>query len=704
MSLLHLDADDEQPARERRGVSECGPELDGPAAEGASREEERNAPREPETTGEREGVDVAVPEQGSSGAVEFAPSEGAIVHGYRLVERLGEGGFGEVWLGEEVATGDRYALKFRRAMEPKAMAALCREAQLGAKLREAALSSGERPPVVSMARDLLSETPPALVMEHVAGGNLRQYMAERAFKPLEPAKALRVVCDIAEALAFAHARGVSHRDLSPENVLFDPLEGRWKTTDFGVGSATVESKLSVERSGHSSSFSGRAGKPHYMAPEQRAGGDAALVGSASDVYALGVLWAQLITGLLDAGLPATWAREATDLSRAAIGRCLEDSPRDRWPHGGALLAELKRLSAPATAKPQRAGAVRAFLSGFARIGAARQNTREGFRQERHFAGHADWIAAMAISMDGHRAATGGLDRVARVWDLRSGDCLQTFEGHRSGVNSVAFSADDSKLLTAGFDGAVRLWDASNGRELLRLAVEGDRPLRADFACGGRRIVAAMARCLAMWDADTGARIVAQPWRWNETGKGWLITTTKRWDALRLEASSAAFSPDGSRVLVGLNSGDVYLASSAIDPSRPEAFGASRCRFQGHSWAIVGVAFSPDGRRAVSAGLEDAFEMWDLENPRELRCFEGHEHWMRCLAYSRDGARVASASRDRSTRVWNAFTGEQLGRRDSDWRGTGALAFLPGGDRLLEGGDDGSLTLWALEFGDGVPVR
>jgi len=290
-----------------------------------------------------------------------ALAPGRVVHGYVLSRPLGAGGFGEVWLADRripspVAGtdrwrpgGERVALKFARGDDPKAMEALFRESRLMERLTAAMdrLEPALRPPIIAMEESLLDRDPPALAMEYARGGNLRDWMAIRGECP-SPVLACRIARDIAAALAFAHAHGVAHRDLSPENVLRSPGTSHpdsagWKVADFGLGLSLSlggeEGVRSVARSIQSTGGGDArvAGKLPYMAPEVLAGKPARF---ASDLYALGVIWSQLLLGRMDIGLSANWASKVPAVLLPPLERCLEYHPEQRWDSADRLVEAL----------------------------------------------------------------------------------------------------------------------------------------------------------------------------------------------------------------------------------------------------------------------------------------------------------------------------------------------------------------------------
>ncbi|RZU49173.1 serine/threonine-protein kinase [Krasilnikovia cinnamomea] len=199
---------------------------------------------------------------------------------YQLLEPIGQGATGQVWRGVDRATGAPVAVKVLYEgllHQPRLVSRFVQERTILLMLRHRN---------VVRVRDLVSvgETL-ALVMDLVPGGSLRDHLREH--RTVAPGEAARLTAQIAGALAEAHELGVVHRDLKPDNILLEVEDGRLRTrlTDFGIARMLATPSLTMPHS--------VVGTPHYMAPESFQKVPAS---PAADVYALGVLLYELLTG------------------------------------------------------------------------------------------------------------------------------------------------------------------------------------------------------------------------------------------------------------------------------------------------------------------------------------------------------------------------------------------------------------------------
>src|SRR5690348_3811740 len=199
---------------------------------------------------------------------------------YEIDDEIGRGGMSVVYRARDRRLNRPVAIKVlppELDHDPAIRARFTREAQTSAQLSHAHIvpiyDVGER------------EGLAYFVMAIVSGGNLAMLLTREPRQPLDEVR--RLLCEIADALAYAHLRGVIHRDIKPDNILLDEATGRVLVTDFGIARA-IEASTRLTVTGIA------VGTPAYMSPEQ-AIGDREIDGR-SDVYSLGVLGYQMLTG------------------------------------------------------------------------------------------------------------------------------------------------------------------------------------------------------------------------------------------------------------------------------------------------------------------------------------------------------------------------------------------------------------------------
>ena len=256
----------------------------------------------------------------------------AIGDHYELESEIGRGGMSVVYRARDLRLNRPVAIKVlppELAHDPAVRTRFTREAQMSAHLAHAHIV-----PIYDVGeRDGIAY----LVMAFVAGGNLATLLAHEPRQPIDEVR--RLLCEVADALAYAHLRGVIHRDIKPDNILLDRDSGRAMVTDFGIARA-IEAGARVTVTGIA------VGTPAYMSPEQAVGEKE--IDGRSDIYSLGVLGYQMITGrvpftasnsmallmkhVTEAPRPIAELRPDTPKGlRDTIERALLKAPEDRWP-------------------------------------------------------------------------------------------------------------------------------------------------------------------------------------------------------------------------------------------------------------------------------------------------------------------------------------------------------------------------------------
>jgi WD40 repeat protein len=344
-------------------------------------------------------------------------------------------------------------------------------------------------------------------------------------------------------------------------------------------------------------------------------------------------------------------------------------------------------------------------------------------------GHEKDVLSVAFSIDGKYLATGSGDTTVRIWDASSGDLLRVLEGHSAEVGGLAFSPDGKLLVTSSENGVLIIWDVATG-ELLRnlpdftvykvsFSPECVSPPGATAERCGTRVAAATFNGLQVWMYAPDS---AEPISLEESQA--ILTIP--------EGSSGIFSPDGK-----------WLAALSLSTTSGNAVklwdattGQELLTLAGHTDWVMGLAFSPDGKRLASTSLDGTVRIWSLAPGQETvnvlspsagygnrviyspngnefatnggdgtatiwsaktgeprLTLTGHNLEVMNMAFSQDGKRFATASLDATANVWDAATGEKLLTLLGHEAGVRDITFSPDGSLIATGGFDNTARIW-----------
>jgi WD40 repeat protein/tRNA A-37 threonylcarbamoyl transferase component Bud32 len=587
-------------------------------------------------------------EDGESGA----PVEGLVPRPYILLEEVGRGGMGVVYKARQRQLGRVVALKMILA-----------GAYAGAKERErfraeaAAAAELQHPGIVQVFEVGEEDGIPYLVLEFVDGGSLAQRLDGTPWRPREAAALVEA---LAAAIHEAHLKGVVHRDLKPANVLLTP-EGVAKITDFGLATRMGTGAAQALTSGV-------VGTPSYMAPEQAAG-QGREVGPATDVYALGAMLYELLTGRpphrgqspLDT-LQQVQCEEPVSPSSLVPGvprdleticlKCLTKEPSRRYASARGLAEDL-----------------RSYLDGRPILARRTPFWERAYKWARRRPAMA---ALLGLLMTSAAALVGG-----GLW----------YNAQLARSNAELHSA------------LRREW---------RLAEEAarQRALAEDRAWLGRRHLYAAALRTAVGEWEAGHRELAQeiiesqrpgPGHRDARGFAWryLWREYNRESSLLLAHRASvhvlALSPDGRRMASGSVDGDVVLWDLAggrvLNVLREGAIPIGR------------LAFSPDGATLAASGGEWArpdspgeVALWEVATGHLLAQASGSAHLGDGLAFSADGSSLLTVGgarpEEREVEIRDPHDLAIKGRVP----GVACVAFAPGAARFATADMQGNVTI------------
>jgi WD40 repeat protein len=623
------------------------------------------------------------------------------VPGYEILGELGRGGMGVVYKARQTHLGRLVALKMILAgghASPSDLNRFRTEAQAIARL--------QHPNIVAVHEVGEHEGRPFFSLEFCSGGSLD---AQLDGTPLTACRAAALVQTLAQAMHVAHQAQVIHRDLKPANVLLAE-DGTPKITDFGLAR-----KLDDQGQTQSGSI---MGTPSYMAPEQ-AEGKSKEMGPACDIYSLGAILYELLTGrppfkaatpldtvlqvVANEPVPPTQlqSKAPRDLETICL-KCLEKNPSKRYASARDLADDLGRFLAgePIQARPvgrlERAGKwVRrnpvvagllatvvlvlvgaATVSGLFGWAALRQAERADLQAQRADAkaNEAEVNARTAgarekEALEQKRRAE--VQRERAEWSVYAGKLeLAQSEWRDNNPQGALDALNECQWNLRGWEHR-HLWTQFHSNQhtleghhqgVMSVAVSAD---------GSRIISGGEDGMLKVWDVARGREILSF------RGHQW-------W------AATVAFSPDGSRIASGGRDGQLAVWDAA---QVRRIFSVP-----GHMNAVWSLAFSPDGSRIASGGGDGLVKVWDTAGNRPIFFLPGHAREVWSVAFGPDGSRIASGGSDGLIMVWDAAGGQQIRSSRSHTGRVESVAFSPDGRRIVSGGEDGLVKVWDAATG------
>jgi WD40 repeat protein len=613
---------------------------------------------------------------------------------FELLEELARGGMGIVYRARQVSLDRIVAVKmllFGPLSSPEFVKRFRMEAEAAASL--------QHPNIVAIHEVGVHHGQHYFAMDFVEGPSLAKLLASG---PLPLKRAATYLKTIAEAIHYAHERGILHRDLKPSNVLID-FSDQPRVTDFGLA-RRLEGESELTMTGQV------IGSPNYMPPEQAAGRRGKL-SRRSDIYSLGAMLYHLLTGrppfvgealadtleqvlnvepvsprLLNPSVPG-------DLETVCL-KCLEKEPDKRYATAQEVADELSRFlfnepirARPITRverlwrwcrrKPALASTLTAahllllamFIGGPVmtyRINQALKRAEAGELAARHNQYASDMFRAHDALQQGDLFSVWQLlDRNRptatsspstrnfqsssdlRGWEWRylwqqcQGEELFILGYHTNGARTVGFLPDGRTVYSAGKDNAVRLWNLESRQQIGLLAHE--YPVTGvDCSPDGHWMATSC-------DSGTGENDPLILWDLATRRKA-AVLTTNFW----LRPKSVLFSPDSQLLAFVAHFDGIRLWNMATFEE------VTNIPANFRNTTALGLAFSPDGQTlAYNENLDGDIALYDIPSrrTREQR-FKGHTWFVPMMAFTPDGRILVSGGADRTIRLWDVTQGRE----------------------------------------------
>jgi WD40 repeat protein/serine/threonine protein kinase len=671
---------------------------------------------------QRLATDIALPtpvpqELLSPKAVTDHPS----IAGYEILGELGEGGMGVVYKARQLRLGRVVALKMILAGAKARRRDLTRfqtEMEAVARL--------QHPNIVKLYEVGEHDGQPYCALEYVDGGNLAQKLAGT---PKSASQAAQVIETLARAIHAAHEQNVIHRDLKPANILLS-IDGTPKISDFGLAKQLTggsEGEALLRRVTQTGEV---VGTPSYMAPEQ-AQGKPQEVGAPADIYGLGAILYELLTGrppfkgeTMQDTLEQVRTQEPVapsrlqpklprDLTTICL-KCLQKDPVKRYGSAEALANDLRRFR---DGKSIHARSVRqseklwrwcrrnplvAILSTAAAlllvglvtvlsvstvlVWQANQELRQNLYYQHIALADREWSAN---NLGRAEQLLDECPAELRGWEwhylkrLRLGNIRPL--RHTAIVLCAAFHPDGRWVASGTQDGKVTVWDAATSQDVFAFPAHEDVVTSVAFSPDGRFL------------ATTSLDHTVKVWEFDLQGGTYSLLHTLPEHEDKVQ--TVAFSPDSQCLASAGNDRNVRIWDAAsgrqilvLPP--------------GHTRLVWCVAYSPDGKYLATASGDKTVKIWDARTGREMRTLLGHSTHVWSVCFSPDGRWLASTAgistkTDGEIIIWDAGTGQLVRTLRGHTEGACCAVFSPDGRRLASAGLDETVKIWDFQAGQEV---
>jgi WD40 repeat protein/predicted Ser/Thr protein kinase len=593
---------------------------------------------------------------------------------YRVIDKLGEGGFGTVYKVEDTQLNNR--LLAAKKLDLAAIASRDQQNAISNFQQEASmLANLSHPNLPHIYEYLIDNSDYYLIMDLIKGETLEKLLEKLGQKTLAVSAVMRIGIQLATVLDYLHTRTppIVFRDLKPSNIMFTP-EKQIYLIDFGIARHFKFGQTQDTTA---------LGSKGYAPPEQYGKAQTTIK---SDIYSLGAVIHHMLTGDDPAESPFNFAplTGKPPALQQLLDYMLANDPQQRPASAAIVEQELQQIlqdlpqptNTPKTqAKPvtPTTNKTRVILSTPKSVPAQPQapipppQVRAQGELCHNYTHASKSINALAWSPNGKSLAAAGEepDQIY-TWQVLTQQALSTHKVHTRRIQALAWSPDGQLIVSGGNESVARVWQPGSSAH-------------AEYT-GHVHWIQALAwspdgQLIASGSADQQVHL------WNAvTCQQRLVYRGHNSDILTL-----AFAPDGTRLASADESGSIQVWEVAS--------GKLLTAYTGHSKAVSTLAWSPDGQQIVSGSLGWTLQIWEVSTGQLITTYSQHSRMITAVAWSAAHGRIASGSKDQSVQIWQPQTGKTLYTYRGHTSNVNALSWSPDGNYLASAGASDAVHVW-----------
>jgi len=584
-----------------------------------------------------------------------------VLERYQVERELGRGGMGTVLLCRDKFQEDEFCCL--KVINPQ----LIDNEDLVERFKsEGRIARKIRHPAIIATHDIFEwKERWHISMEFFPGKVLRKIIndADASGQAVALNDAIGILEKMLDGLTAAHEVTV-HRDLKPENIMVKGVPGaadfHLKILDFGIAKNFEVSNATMAEVA--------MGTTGYMAPEQAR--DAANVDARADLYAVAVMFYELLTGLLPVGNYEPITALRTDLPAwvdAFVDKGLKSRPDGRYESALAMKKALLTGGGTTDQQPSRTTKIHTS-SPLAETKQDVDPVKAGrWLRIKLMDSQQGLIHAVAYAPDGTCFATAGENGTIRVWDAKRLKLIAELKGHTAWVKCLHFSPNSKVLASGSGDNTVRIWDTRTWREAAVISGHETPVIAVRFSPDGHFLASSGAdQTAVLWDtADFEPVCEVQ-------GGG---------------IAALSFSPDG----LLLASGTLNQSVVVWDLMKAELL----VELKGHRGTITSLTFSPDGRFLLTGSDDSTIRVHEIPGFERTLKVRDHSSLVWSIAFSNDSRIMASAGEDRIVVLRSVPDWQEIATFADHPKGVSGVVFGPDSRNMVTVGREGGIAVYSL---------